>query len=406
MSNSAQPTWRYVAAGLCASLVGIGLARFAYTPLLPALIQAHWFPASAAVYLGAANLTGYLFGALIGRALAARLNSVRSLRLMEVLVALSLLACAFPLSIAWYFAWRVLSGLAGGVIMVLVAATVLPHVPEKHKGIASGAVFLGVGLGIAASGTLVPLLLRHGVAQTWLGLAALATILTAVTWTWWPSRAAVDAHSQAMLDSATLPAPAHTAIGTLYAVYGLMALGQLPAMMFLVGFVARDLGAGPHVASLFWIIYGIGSIFGPPLYGLLADRLGAGVALRWVLVVQLLAIAGFTASSNLVAAGALAVVIGSFPPGIVPLVMAWVRETLPNFVAAQNVVWGRATMVFAACQACGGYGYSALYNVATSGHRSVFAVSAWALVVAFLIGLVTAPTMRAARQHCRTASGN
>ena len=32
--------WRFAAAGLCASLVGLGLARFAYTPLIPALIAA------------------------------------------------------------------------------------------------------------------------------------------------------------------------------------------------------------------------------------------------------------------------------------------------------------------------------------------------------------------------------
>ena len=38
--------WRVTLAGLCASLVGIGLARFAYTPLLPVLITEGWFPAS------------------------------------------------------------------------------------------------------------------------------------------------------------------------------------------------------------------------------------------------------------------------------------------------------------------------------------------------------------------------
>ena len=54
-------------AGLCASLVAIGLARFAYTPLIPPLIQAHWFTSSQAVTLGAANFAGYLAGALLGR---------------------------------------------------------------------------------------------------------------------------------------------------------------------------------------------------------------------------------------------------------------------------------------------------------------------------------------------------
>src|SRR5258707_15311914 len=57
------PAWQFAAAGLCASLVGLGLARFAYTPLIPALIAAKWFSPPDAVYLGAANLAGYLAGA-------------------------------------------------------------------------------------------------------------------------------------------------------------------------------------------------------------------------------------------------------------------------------------------------------------------------------------------------------
>lgn len=46
--------WRGTLAGLCATLVGIGLARFAYTPLIPPLITEGWFAPSQAAYLGAA----------------------------------------------------------------------------------------------------------------------------------------------------------------------------------------------------------------------------------------------------------------------------------------------------------------------------------------------------------------
>ena len=48
---------RAIFAGLCASLVGIGLARFGYTPLIPPLIEAHWFAAQDVVYLGAVSYT-------------------------------------------------------------------------------------------------------------------------------------------------------------------------------------------------------------------------------------------------------------------------------------------------------------------------------------------------------------
>jgi predicted MFS family arabinose efflux permease len=403
LSDTPPRAWRCIFAGLCASFLGIGLARFAYSPLLPALIGAHWFEASAAAYLGAANLAGYLIGALIGRQIGARLGNVRSLRLMEILVTLAFLACASPRSIEWYFGWRLLSGIAGGVVMVLVAATVLPQVADRHKGIASGAVFLGVGLGIAASGTLVPLLLRHGVAQAWLGLAALSAVLTATTWSWWPSPAAGAAATLPSQHGTSLPASAGTAIGALYVIYGLTALGLVPAMMFLVDFVGRDLGTGPDVASLFWIIYGIGAIFGPPLYGWLADLLGASVAVRALLVVQVIAVTALAAFSNRLLVSILVFVIGSFPPGNVPLFMAWIRETIPTYVTAQNVVWSRATVVFAACQAVGGYAYSALYTIRADSHRTVFVVGAIAFAVAIVIELIAAPAIRSTRERCRVA---
>src|SRR5262245_12938818 len=102
------PVWRPVLSGLCASLVGIGLARFAYTPLLPAVIAAGWFSAADAAYLGAANLAGYLAGAVLARPLAHKIAAPVVLRAMMALAAVSLIACAWPVSFLWFFAWRFL----------------------------------------------------------------------------------------------------------------------------------------------------------------------------------------------------------------------------------------------------------------------------------------------------------
>src|SRR5689334_12287827 len=107
-----------VAAGLCASLIGIGLARFAYTPLIPPLIAARWFSADAVVFLAAANLLGYLLGAIGGRRLASVIGSVAALKAMMLLTALTFLACAIPVSAIWFFSWRLVSGITGGAIMV------------------------------------------------------------------------------------------------------------------------------------------------------------------------------------------------------------------------------------------------------------------------------------------------
>ncbi|HTD03953.1 YbfB/YjiJ family MFS transporter [Undibacterium sp.] len=384
-TNTAAPSnvWRAIFAGLSASLIGIGLARFAYTPLLPVLIQSHWFSASEAVYLGAANLAGYLIGAVIGRPLAARLNNVQVLRAMIVLVALAFFACAFPISVSWFFVWRLLSGLAGGTIMVLVAATVLPHVPENRKGIASGAIFLGVGLGVAASGTVVPLLLLLGLRATWIGLGIICVILTAANWTGWPQNKEHEVNLQPVVNKATR-VETSTSFLLIYLIYALMALGLVPAMVFLADFVSRGLGAGTHLASLFWILYGVGAIVGAPSYGFFVDHFGAKPAIRVFLLLQALAVMGLAASSNHLFIAVLSIVIGTFPPGIVPLVLAWIREKAPNDGAAQNVVWSKATIFFAAFQAAAGYGYSAIFAQSDGDHRLLFEIGAASLALALI----------------------
>ncbi|WP_296947005.1 YbfB/YjiJ family MFS transporter [uncultured Massilia sp.] len=394
---------RAILAGLCASLVGIGLARFAYTPLIPALIQAHWFGAGDVVFLGAANLAGYLAGALSGRPLARRLGARRTLQLMMVLAALAFLACALPLSVAWFFAWRFLSGLSGGIIMVLAALTVLPAVPPARRGLASGAIFLGIGLGIAASGTLVPLLLERGLAATWTGLGLVSLALALASWNWWPQGTASGAAAVSASVPASVPAPAAAGgsgfvLRLIYGQYALKAVGLVPMMVFLVDYVARGLHMGTHAASMFWIVYGIGAIGGPVVYGMLGERLGTGAATRLTLLLQIGAAVALVAGTHRAVLVAATLVIGSFPSGIVPLTLTRIRQALHHDTAAQAAAWSRATTIFALFQALAGYACSWLFAANGGEHRSVLAVGAVALALALLSDLLLA---RAA--HARLA---
>src|SRR6185312_3159211 len=189
------PVWRAVLCAFCASLIGIGLARFAYTPLLPAVIKAHWFEPSSADYLGAANLAGYLAGALLGRPMASRWSLQFALRSMMLMATVAFFACGWPLSFLWYFVWRFAAGIAGGVLMVLAAPAVLPYVAAKRRGLSGGLIFMGIGVGVIASGTLVPLLLQQGLRQTWIGLGAISFVLTLVAWAGWPRETTPDQHN-------------------------------------------------------------------------------------------------------------------------------------------------------------------------------------------------------------------
>ena len=93
---------------------------------------------------------------------------------------------AYAIYLAVSGEWRVLWPKRRSFVDAIWVTLYDLHVPAARRGLAGGAIFTGVGLGIAASGTLVPLLLRWGLAATWVGLGVLALILTALAWSSWP----------------------------------------------------------------------------------------------------------------------------------------------------------------------------------------------------------------------------
>lgn len=380
--KSSPSAWRGTLSGLCASFVGIGLARFGYTPLLPAIIGAHWFAASAAAYLGAANLAGYLAGALLANVAAARLPVRPILQSMMTVATVGFFACAHPVSFLWFFVWRLLSGVAGGTLMVLVAPTILPHIPPSRHGLASGTIFTGIGLGIAASGTIVPVLLRQGLTQTWLGLGIVALILTVISWNGWPTSERVQTASTR---------PGHQIrigkrVNALYAEYALNAVGLVPHMIFLVDFVARGLHQGINTGSEYWVLFGLGAMVGPILNGHLADRIGYGPALRLAYLVQATAVALPALGLGSVWLMISSVIVGASAPGVVPLVLGRIHELLVHHPSAHRGAWSRATTSFATFQALSAYGMSFLF-ARDGNYMLLFEIGSAAMVMALAIDL-------------------
>ncbi|MBN3853552.1 YbfB/YjiJ family MFS transporter [Paraburkholderia sp. Ac-20340] len=376
-------------AGLCGSFVAIGLARFAYTPLIPPLIQAHWFTASQAVTLGAANFAGYLLGALAGRPIAHRLGNRHALRWLMLTATLAFFACAFPLSVAWFFAWRLASGVAGGAIMVLVATSILPHVPPARRGFVSGMIFLGLGLGIAASGTVIPWFLHYGLRVTWMGLGAIALLLTAMSWFGWPrtdAPIATSAPQQAGTPHGHVQQAG--ALRVLYGQYAANALGLVPVMVLLVDYVARGLGQGAANGAHIWVLYGIAAIAGPIICGQVADRIGFRLTWRFALLTQAAAVALLALSNQTFAIITATLILGACTPGIVPLALGRIHELIAHDHVEQRAAWSRATTAFALFQALGGYGYSWLFSHTHENYALIFACGAVALSLAFIVDLL------------------
>ena len=376
--------WRLALPGFCASFVSIGVARFAYTPLLPAIIAGHWFSDNAATWLAAANLAGYLIG-VIGADLAARrVSASLLLRGAMLLASASLFACAVPCGTTWFFAWRLLSGVAGGVAMVMAAPTIFPHVPPARRGFVSGAIFMGIGFGIALSGTLVPLLLIQGITGTWLGLGVVAGGFTILGWKGW-------------LEPPTQPEPHHhsrprlprLALRGLYLIYGLNAFALVPHMVFLVDYVARGLGQGRASATQYWVLFGLGAVVGPLIAGRAVDKWGAGPTLVAALTAQLIFIALSAIIASPVTLIASSLAIGAATIGIVPIALARIREILRHQPSAHFAAWRTATASFALLQAAGAYGMSFLFNWSEGSYRLLFGAGAVAIALALVIAVVS-----------------
>ncbi len=361
--------------------VSIGVARFGFAPLVPALAKAHWYSAAGAFWLGTANLAGYFFGAAAARVWRRPFQAKPAVLLFMGLTCAATLGSALNWGWAWFGFWRLTSGVTGGILMVLMAAAVVGRAPPAARGRVSGITFAGMGAGTAFSAILVPALLAQGLVFTWLALGVvcvLATLAVAV-----------------MMPPVRIePPPRHAASGLpprlvllLIAAYALSALGFVPHMLFLSSFAAlglqRGVAAGAEIAA--WL--GLAAMLGPPLLGRVADRfgflptlgigyvvMGCGVALplllhaQIALIVSAIAVGAVALGAVMLAAGAIA--------GMVP------AARLPGD-------WGLATMVYAVMQAVVAAFFSNLFHL-TGSYALLFGIGTVAMAVSALLILLTA----------------
>lgn len=369
---------------MCTLLAGIGLARFAYTPLLPALVTAGWLGPGDAAYLGAANLAGYLAGALGARFLARRLPLVPLLRAMMLATTASLFLCALPLGFWWLAPWRIVAGITGAVLMVLAPTSALARVALERRGFAGGIILTGVGCGIALSGLLMPLLLTLGVSAAWCGLGALALVLTALSWRGFAEPQEAPAEAPAAAPSAMVPRP----IRALALEYALNAVGLVPHMIFLADFVARGLDQGLAAGAHQWVLFGIGALAGSVVLGRIADRIGFAAAVRGAYVVEGVLVGALAFSAAPLLLDLSSVVIGAFVPGITTLALGRARELVASERREQEAAWSTLTVAWALGQAAGAYALSALY-AQWGSYAILFSVGGVALAGALALELAT-----------------
>lgn len=354
---------RSLLAGGIALLLGVGLGRYAFTPLIPPLVEAGWFSAHQTAELGAINLLGYLLGAASADRMARRCGPRRTIGGGLIAITVSLLACAVPGGMLWYGLWRLAAGWAAATLTIVVTPIVMTRVPIARRPAASAAIFTGMGIGTISASLIVPVLATAGISATWAAIAGLAGLLAG--WSWWAVwrhlPAGSPAANSAARTAASGPAP-RLALALIVIAYGLAAAGYVPQSLYWVDYIARELGRGLVVGNINWLLLGAGGVVGPALAGAVAARLG----FRRALLVAFILLTGATAlpliSSSLAALAVSSFVVGAMVPAVITLTAGTVVNLSPE--DSRRRIWGWATLAFAGAQAIGGFGMSRLYAMA------------------------------------------
>ncbi len=151
--------WIVLAIGVLVVLGSLGLARFGYTLVLPAMQKGLGISNTEAGALATANLVGYLLLSAIGGALAARFGPRAVISIGLLLAGFGMLMTGFVEGFFAIAIWRTITGIGSGASNVPVMGLLSSWFGKRKRGFATGIVASGSSVALILLGPSVPRLL-------------------------------------------------------------------------------------------------------------------------------------------------------------------------------------------------------------------------------------------------------
>jgi len=240
-------------AGALAMAVAMGLGRFFYTPVLPAMMAGLGLGPTEAGWIASANYVGYLLGAILAAYGWAEGIERRVALLGLVATALLLLAMGVSSNFIVLAAIRFLAGLASAFVMIFTSAIVLSHGLAAGKPGVQSTHFGGVGVGITVSAIMFGLIVLAdgGWRMAWIMAAVLAFASLTIVYRLLPR--GVMRTGPAKKEPPLTWTPALLALTIAYGIFG---FGYIVTATFLVAIV-RDGGGSSLFEAGVWLATGL-----------------------------------------------------------------------------------------------------------------------------------------------------
>jgi MFS family permease len=230
---------------------------------------------TVAGWLAGLNYLGYLLGALLCTILP---QLLRSRMIAGGALLLSLATTFFmgmTLSEFWWGVMRLAGGIASAVLFIVISAEVAETLARRGYGHWLGALYGGIGFGIALSGLMVPRLDdAGGWDAAWTGMGFIAAILAIAGVGLSRKRVHIQVPDAGLSESDA----GLRSIRVLAAAYFLEGLGFIIIATFLVAIIAVTPGLGAF-APYSWVAVGLSAIPSTILWPHLARRIGNKQAL-------------------------------------------------------------------------------------------------------------------------------
>ena len=344
--NDQRQRFQVLGAGICSLILVLGVARFAYTPLLPVMLQQAGLGIGEAGMLAAINYAGYLGGALIASMINDLVLKDRLYRIGLLMAVATTAMMGMTDDIVVWSVSRFLAGLSSAAGMLLGTGLILNWlIRHNHRG-ELGIHFAGIGIaGCAGAVTLMSTAFDWR--AQWLVFTAIGTVLLIPAWRWLPppDTSPFTTTGRKMEDAP----PGATFMRLFMAAYFCAGIGYVVSATFIVAIVDRLPGLAGR-GTLAFLVIGIAAAPACIVWDFIARRTGELNALIATAILQIIGILLPVLVGGLAATLAGAMLFGGTFIGMVSLVLTMAGHYYPTRPAK---MMGRMTLSYGAAQIIG-----------------------------------------------------